>query len=66
MKDGIYADFLTSRGSILVELFYEKAPGTVANFIGLVNGQIKNDFKPLGTPFYDNLKFHRVISDFMI
>ena len=66
MKDGIYADILTSRGSILIELFYQKAPGTVANFIGLVNGQIKNDFKPLGTPFYDNLKFHRVISDFMI
>ena len=66
MKDGIYADFLTSKGSILIELFYDKVPGTVANFIGLAEGQIKNDFKETGIPFYDNLKFHRVISDFMI
>ena len=39
---------------------------TVANFVGLAEGQIKNDAKELGTPYFDGVKFHRVINDFMI
>jgi FKBP-type peptidyl-prolyl cis-trans isomerase len=39
---------------------------TVANFVGLAEGGIKNTAKPEGTPYYDGLKFHRVIKDFMI
>jgi FKBP-type peptidyl-prolyl cis-trans isomerase len=41
-------------------------PGTVANFIGLSEGKIKNSYKSIDSPYYDGLKFHRVIPDFMI
>ena len=66
MQDGLYAKFDTSKGEILISLTYDKTPGTVGNFVGLVEGKIKNDHKPEGTPYYDGLKFHRVIADFMI
>lgn len=66
--DGIFATFLTSKGTIVVQLEYQKTPITVANFISLVEG--KNTFvtneKLKGKPFYNGLKFHRVIKDFMI
>lgn len=62
----MYAKFKTSKGDILVQLEYEKTPLTVANFVGLAEGSIKNDKKGEGEPYYDGLKFHRVISDFMI
>ena len=65
LKDGVYAVFDTSKGEIVVELFYKKVPLTVTNFVGLAEGTIKSN-KPAGTPFYDGLKFHRVIKDFMI
>lgn len=66
MQDGIYAKFNTSKGSILVKLTHDKTPGTVGNFVGLAEGQLENDVKPMGKPYYDGLKFHRVIPDFMI
>ena len=66
MQDGIYAKFNTSKGSILVKLTHDKTPGTVGNFVGLAEGQLENDAKPMGKPYYDGLKFHRVIPDFMI
>lgn len=65
-EKGMYAKFKTSKGDILVQLEYEKTPLTVANFVGLAEGSIKNDRKGEGEPYYDGLKFHRVISDFMI
>jgi peptidyl-prolyl cis-trans isomerase A (cyclophilin A) len=66
MENGIYAKFITNKGEILVKLTHDKTPGTVGNFVGLAEGQLENNAKPMGTPFYDGLKFHRVISDFMI
>ena len=66
MQDGIYAKFNTSRGAILVNLEFEKTPGTVGNFVALAEGNLENSEKPQGTPYYDGLKFHRVIPDFMI
>lgn len=66
MENGIYAKFNTAKGSILVKLTHDITPGTVGNFVGLAEGNLENDAKPQGKPYYDGLKFHRVISDFMI
>ena len=66
MQDGLYAKFNTSKGEILVALEYKKTPGTVGNFVALAEGNLENSAKPQGTPYYDGLKFHRVIPDFMI
>lgn len=66
--EGIFATIATNKGTIVVQLEYQKTPVTVANFIALAEG--KNSFvtdeKLKGKPFYDGLKFHRVIADFMI
>ena len=66
MQDGLYAKFNTSKGEILVRLHYKKTPGTVGNFVALAEGNLENSAKPQGKPYYDGLKFHRVIPDFMI
>ncbi len=66
MNNGIYAKFTTSKGDILVQLEQEKTPGTVGNFVALAEGNLENSAKNQGTPYYDGLKFHRVIPDFMI
>ncbi len=66
MQDGIYAKITTEKGEILIKLTYDKTPGTVGNFVALAEGNLENKAKPQGTPYYDGLKFHRVIPDFMI
>ena len=63
-KNGLYAVIDTDRGKIVLELEYKKVPMTVANFVGLATGEL-NFINP-GKPYYDGLKFHRVIPDFMI
>ncbi len=66
-KEGIFAEIETSKGKILIKLEYQKTPVTVANFISLAEGtntQVTEKFK--GKHFFDGLKFHRVIKDFMI
>ena len=63
MNNGIYAKFKTPKGDILVNLEYEKTPGTVGNFVALAEGNLENNVKEQGTPYYDGLKFHRVIPE---
>lgn len=63
-KDGLYAVIDTQKGNIVVELEFKKVPMTVANFVGLVEGEL--NLENPGENFYEGLNFHRVISDFMI
>lgn len=72
LPDGLYAVIETNRGKITLQLEFEKTPLTVANFVGLAEGT-KSSNAEKGKPFYNGLKFHRVISktngdgsDFMI
>lgn len=66
MDNGIYARFHTRKGTVDVLLTHDKTPGTVGNFVALAEGQLENQAKKQGTPYYDGLSFHRVIADFMI
>lgn len=67
---GIYAVIETTMGTITIKLFADKAPKTVANFVGLAKGtkawKDPKTGKMVNKPFYDGLTFHRVIPDFMI
>lgn len=66
-NDGIFAEIETTKGKIVLRLEYKKTPVTVANFISLAEGtnpKVSETYK--GKKFYDGLKFHRVIKDFMI
>lgn len=66
-EEGIFAELETTKGKIVLKLEYQKTPITVANFISLAEGNNPQvDAKYKGKKFYDGLKFHRVISDFMI
>jgi peptidyl-prolyl cis-trans isomerase B (cyclophilin B) len=62
--------FDTDKGEIVAELYEDDAPGTVANFVGLVSGTKEwtdpKSGKKVSRPFYDGLNFHRVIADFVI
>ena len=66
MENGLYAIVKTSKGNITLNLEFEKTPATVGNFVSLCEGEMKNSSKDLGVPYYNNLKFHRVINDFMV
>jgi cyclophilin family peptidyl-prolyl cis-trans isomerase len=72
LKDGLYAEFDTTKGKIVVQLEFEKTPLTVANFVGLAEGTknySKDGSAPKpqnGAPFYDGIVFHRVIKGFMV
>jgi peptidyl-prolyl cis-trans isomerase A (cyclophilin A) len=66
-NEGVFAEFDTSKGKIIVKLEYTKTPITVASFVSLAEGTntaVKAELK--GKPFYKGLKFHRVIENFMI
>lgn len=67
-EQGIFAEMETSKGKIIIQLEYKKTPITVANFIALAEGTNTSVADPnlKGKPFYNGLKFHRVIADFMI
>jgi peptidyl-prolyl cis-trans isomerase A (cyclophilin A) len=66
LGNGLYAQFNTSKGIIICSLEFEKTPMTVANFVGLAEGKFVHADKKFDKPFYNGLKFHRVIKDFMI
>jgi len=66
MNDGLYAKIKSTKGNILLKLEMEKTPGTVGNFVALAEGNLENSAKPQGERYYDGLKFHRVIPDFMV
>ncbi len=66
LDEGIYAEIKTNRGKILAKLEHDKVPMTVANFVALAEGKMETGEREPGQPFYDGLKFHRVIEDFMI
>ncbi len=69
-KEGVFAVLKLPKGEVALELYYKDTPLTVVNFVGLAEGTMD---AAKGKPFYDGLKFHRVISkangdeqDFMI
>ncbi|MCW2121145.1 peptidylprolyl isomerase [Flavobacterium sp. 7A] len=68
ITDGIFATIVTPKGNIVLSLEYKKTPVTVANFISLAKGTnpFVKDERLKGKPFFNGLKFHRVINDFMI
>ncbi len=65
-EDGIYAEINTQKGIIALKLYFKKVPMTVANFVGLSEGTIKNSARGEGEPYFDGLTFHRVVKGFVI
>jgi cyclophilin family peptidyl-prolyl cis-trans isomerase len=67
LEDGLYAEFVTTKDTMVAKLFFEEAPVTVANFVALAEGThplVAEKYK--GKPYYDSLTFHRVMNNFMI
>lgn len=63
LPDGLYAAIGTPRGTVTCELFFEKAPLTVASFVGLAEGTLGPAPRK---PYFDGVKFHRVVPDFVV
>ncbi len=67
LEDGLYAEFNTSMGPVVAELYYKETPMTVANFVSLAEGtstMVDSSYKK--KKFYDGLIFHRVVDGFVI
>jgi peptidyl-prolyl cis-trans isomerase A (cyclophilin A) len=69
-KGPLYATLKTSMGDIVIQLFEDKAPKTVANFVGLATGTKEwtdpKTHEKVKRPLYNGTIFHRVIPGFMI
>jgi peptidylprolyl isomerase len=68
LGNGLFAEIQTNKGTIILQLEFEKAPMTVANFVSLSEGTntMVIDSSKKGKPFYNGLTFHRVVPNFMI
>ncbi len=67
LDDGLYAEFITSKGTMVAQLTYRETPVTVANFVALAEGSntiVDSTYR--GKHFYNGTTFHRVIDSFMI
>jgi cyclophilin family peptidyl-prolyl cis-trans isomerase len=64
--EGLYAEVTTTQGLIVIQLEFEKTPMTVANFVGLAEGTLKNKAFPLGTPYFEGTRWHRVVPGHVI
>lgn len=67
LDKGLYAEFVTNKGTFVAKFYQDATPLTVANFVELAKGThtlVDSMYK--GKPFFDGLSFHRVIKDFMI
>lgn len=67
LGDGLYAEFITNKGTFVAKLYNEATPLTVASFVELAEGTSKMvDSAYKGKKYYNGLTFHRVMKDFMI
>ncbi|MDT8347038.1 MAG: peptidylprolyl isomerase [Flavobacteriaceae bacterium] len=67
LEDGIYAEMNTNYGTMVLKLYHDKTPLTVANFISLAEGtnpKVEEQYQ--GKKYFDGLSFHRIIKGFMI
>ncbi len=65
LSDGMYAKITVEKGEILCQLEFKKAPLTVANFVGLAEGDFEVDTTTFDKPFFDGLTFHRAVRNFI-
>ena len=67
LKEGLYAEIQTNKGDVLLELYAEDVPMTVANFVSLAEGtntKVTDSIK--GKKYYNGIRFHRVVNNFII
>ena len=64
--EGLFAELETDKGLIVLQLEFERAPMTTANFVGLAEGRITNDALPAGEPYFEGSEFHRVVPGHVI
>lgn len=67
LNNGIYAEFITTKGIMVVKLIYKTTPVTVANFVSLAEGSntlVKAEYK--NKPYFNNTIFHRVIDNSIV
>lgn len=65
-KPEMVARMETSKGELLVQLYFEKTPLTVSNFVALAEGNMPNKHSEQGEPYYNGLTFHRVVPNTIV
>jgi cyclophilin family peptidyl-prolyl cis-trans isomerase len=63
LPDGLYTEITTPKGVVVCELFYKKTPMTCANYVGLAEGTLGPN---PGKPYYEGVKWHRVVANFVV